>query len=197
MEQVIPLPMPYRSIPGLSNGRLGMLLLVGTETVLFSSFIGAYLVFRMAAPIWPPMGVPHLTVGLSAVNTGFLMVSSVLALGMRSAASANAWPRVFQRLLATAALGLLFIILQAIEFSHWYGKGLTLQTGPYGALFYSLIGCHALHVLGGLAILMVVLYKVIRGGRDGTAREWVAHAELYWHFVTAVWLVLFGLLYLS
>jgi heme/copper-type cytochrome/quinol oxidase subunit 3 len=91
---------------------------------------------------------------------------------------------------------------------------LTLKTGAYGALFYSLISCHALHVIGGLILLGITLKKLqthqsLGSGlalmrdaseRDLTpevdAREWVGHSEVYWHFVTGVWLVLFGIIYL-
>src|SRR5690242_12036627 len=113
---------------GLSNGKLGMMLLVGTETILFSCFLGAYLVLRGAAIAWPPFGTPHLTLGLSTVNTAVLMISAI-----------EVWRR---RLGSTFLLGGLFLVLQALEFHHLYARGLTLQTGPYGALFYSLVACH-------------------------------------------------------
>jgi len=157
---------------GISNGRLGMMLLVGTETILFSSFIGAYLVLRGAAASWPPFGTPHLTLDLAILNTALLVVSSF-----------QAWRR---RLGSTFILGSLFLVLQAVEFHRLYARGLTLQTGTYGALFYTLVTCHGLHVLGGLAILALALRKA----------EWAENAELYWHFVTGVWLVLFSILYL-
>ena len=158
---------------GISNGKLGMMLLVGTETVLFSTFIGAYLVLRGAAAAWPPLGTPHLSLDLSIINTALLLLSTVLA---------------FRRRLGwTFLLGALFLVLQAVEFHRLYARGLTLQTGPYGALFYSLITCHGIHVLGGLVILAVALRKA----------AWADNAELYWHFVTAVWLVLFSILYIA
>ena len=158
---------------GLSNGRIGMMLLVGTETVLFSSFIGAYLVLRFAAASWPPLGTPHLNLDLSSINTAVLVASTVLAYRRRLG-----W---------TFLLGILFLGLQVLEFHRLYAKGLTLQTGTYGAHFYTLITCHGLHVIGGLGILAAAFRK----------RAWEEYAELYWHFVTAVWLVLFGVLYIA
>src|SRR5690349_4919393 len=114
----------------ISNGRLGMILLVGTETILFSSFLGAYLVLRGAAAAWPPFGTPHLSLDLSAVNTALLVFSTILAYR--------------RKITATFACGCLFLLLQAVEFHRLYALGLTLQTGTYGALFYSLISCHGL-----------------------------------------------------
>ena len=156
---------------GISNGRLGMMLLVGTETVLFSSFIGMYIVLRSAAAAWPPFGTPHLNLQLSVVNTAVLVFSSY-----------QVWRR---RLGVTFFLGFLFLVLQGVEFHRLYARGLTLQTGTYGALFYSIVTCHGLHVVGGLAILSAALRKV----------EWSEYAELYWHFVTGIWLALFAVLY--
>jgi heme/copper-type cytochrome/quinol oxidase subunit 3 len=157
---------------GISNGRLGMMLLVGTETVLFSSFIGAYIVLRAASSFWPPIGTPHLSLDLSSVNTAILLASTVLI--------------YFRRIGWTFFLGCAFLALQLFEFHRLYARGLTLQTGTYGALFYTLITCHGLHVLGGLGILAAAFKK----------SAWAGNAELYWHFVTGVWLVLFAVLYI-
>ena len=167
---------------GISNGRLGMMLLVGTETVLFSSFIGAYIVLRMASAAWPPVGAPHLYLDLSSVNTALLVAST--------------WQVHRRRIGLTFWMGLAFLALQAVEFYRLYGRGLTLQTGTYGALFYTLITCHGLHVLGGLGILAMVLFRAHSGAPLQAIRKWADNAELYWHFVTGVWLVLFAVLYL-
>ncbi len=150
-----------------------MMLLVGTETVLFSCFIGAYIVLRSAAAYWPPVGAPSLRLDLSSVNTALLVVSTIFAYR--------------RRIGATFFLGVVFFcFLQGVEFHRLYAQGLTLKTGPYGALFYTLITCHGLHVLGGLVILAGSFWK----------DAWAEYAEMYWHFVTAVWLVLFGILYI-
>jgi len=135
----------------ISNGRLGMMLLVGTETVLFSSFIGAYIVLRAAAMIWPPTGTPALKLDLSAVNTALLVFSSVQIYRKRVA--------------ATLLLGIVFLLLQGVEFHRLYARGLTLQTGTYGALFYTLISCHGLHVLGGLGGSRCRENRALRGQR--------------------------------
>ena len=73
-----------------------------------------------------------------------------------------------------------------MEFERLYDLGLTLKTGAYGALFYTLISCHGLHVVGGLTLLAVALRH----------SSWEEYAEIYWHFVTAVWLILFAMLYI-
>src|SRR4029077_14472610 len=96
-------------------------------------------------------------------------------------------------------MGILFLILQGVEFHRLYARGLTLQTGPYGAIFYSLITCYGLHALGCLIFLAVVLAQLAASPapeRLVKIRNWVGYSELYWYFVTAVWLILFSILYI-
>jgi len=168
-----------RPPPAISNGRLGMMLLVGSETVLFACAISAYMVLRMGAATWPPAGTPHLTLGLSSINTAILVLSSLILMTRKRSRHA-----------ACFLLGTLFLLLQGLEFHRLYARGLTLQTGPYGAIFYSLISLHGLHVLGGLGFLLYLLMGI----QNPPQRK--KYAEMYWHFVTAVWLVLFSILYI-
>jgi cytochrome c oxidase subunit 3 len=161
---------------------------VGTETILFVSFISAYLVLRMGAPSWPPIGTPALKIGLSAINTLVIVLSSL-----------SIWrARQPKNVAITLGLGTLFLVLQGVEFHQLYARGLTLQTGPYGAVFFSLVTCHGLHVVGGLAFLAVVFMQALSGktARAAQVRERIRLSEMYWHFVTAVWLVLFTILYI-
>src|SRR5687767_6926716 len=74
---------PRRS-PPISNGRMGMMLLVGSLTVLFTCFISAYIVLRKAEPMWPPAGTPLLDTGLSGFNTAVLVISAGVAWMARS-----------------------------------------------------------------------------------------------------------------
>jgi heme/copper-type cytochrome/quinol oxidase subunit 3 len=199
MNQAGYIAIAERPQPPISNGLLGMILLVGTETILFSCFIGAYLVLRMGSTSWPPSGTPPLHIGLSAVNTSLLTLSAFFAFAYRQAMSRNNLSRVRFFLSATLSLGVVFLILQGVEFHRLYARGLTLQTGPYGAVFFSLITCHGLHVLGGLLFLGTVLaHLATHPSTDRLAkiRDWVKYSEVYWYFVAAVWLALFSILYI-
>jgi cytochrome c oxidase subunit 3 len=174
-----------RPEPIISNGTLGTMLLVGSESVLFACLISAYMVLRMSAPMWPPGGTPLLTTGLSAWNTGVLGVSA-LAIFIAGRASSRNRKMAKGFLWTTVGLGLLFVGLQIVEFNQLYARGLTLKTGAYGAIFFTLVACHALHVLGGLGFLGASIQQPKR----------TFFAELYWYFVTAVWGLLFSILYI-
>ena len=97
---------PQRT-PVIPNAQLGMMLLVGSLTVLFACFISAYMVLRMSSPMWPPAGSPILPIGLASVNTSVLLLSAIIA-----AFSG----RQLGLLPVTLALGVLFVILQVVEF---------------------------------------------------------------------------------
>jgi cytochrome c oxidase subunit 3/cytochrome o ubiquinol oxidase subunit 3 len=97
---------------------------------------------------------------------------------------------------ATIALGVLFLLGTAYE---WYGliaHGLTIGRNLFGSTYYTLVGAHALHVTGGVTIMLVVLGLAL--GRQVTAanRAGVGLVAWYWHFVDVVWLVVFTVVYL-
>src|SRR3954471_8467090 len=83
------LPAPRFNKPVIPHGRLGLILLLGSETILFSTFIGAYIVLRIASPVWPPAGTPRLQLGLSLFNSAVLVASTVTAFLARRAAQAG------------------------------------------------------------------------------------------------------------
>jgi heme/copper-type cytochrome/quinol oxidase subunit 3 len=92
-------------------------------------------------------------------------------------------------------LGTLFVLIQGSEWTRLIRHGLTLSTGAYGATFYTLIGAHALHVVGALIWLAVVALgsRAPRSPAEQTGR--VEALAIYWFFVCALWLVLFALVY--
>lgn len=186
-----------RSEPPVSNARLGMLVFLGFEAMLFAGLIGSFLVFRVGSPFWPPLGLPRLPIAVSWVNTALLLSSGytmhsalrAMRLGEREALTTG--------LSATALIGTVFLFVQGSEWIRLIRHGFTLSTGIYGATFYTLIGCHAVHVLGAVIWLLIVRFAA-RAHRF-SARNDVAIelCGLYWYFVVALWPVLFALVYLS
>ena len=166
------------------------------EAMFFGGLIGAFLVFRLSSPRWPPPGQPYLPVAVTWINTGILLLSSVTMRRARRAICAGDRPGLLRGLGMTAALGTLFLVVQGTEWVRLVKFGLTLSSGTYGTTFYTLIGCHGLHVLAAVMWLLVVLC-LARGGRF-SAREHVGVqlCGMYWHFVVGLWPVLFGLVYL-
>src|SRR5262249_46062543 len=98
-------------------------------------------------------------------------------------------------LVATAVLGTGFLAVQGSEWIRLVRHGLTLSSGSYGSTFYTLIGLHALHVVGGVIWLLAVL--AIAQGRGYTAKRHVGLTlcAMYWYLVCVLWVFLFGMVY--
>jgi cytochrome c oxidase subunit III len=165
--------------------------------------------------VWPssgPAGAAHVGVdahgvvageystigawGLPLWNTIILLVSSVTVTFAHHALKDGKRSALVIWMAITVALGILFLFLQATEYSHAYQElGLTLGTGVYGATFFMLTGFHGFHVTVGTICLAVILYRCLLGHftkENHFAFEGVAW---YWHFVDTVWVGLFIFVY--
>src|SRR5262249_11698941 len=150
-----------------------------------------YLVFRLSAEHWPPPDMPRLPLLLTAINSIVLLASApVLGTALR-AIRAGDGPLAGRRATAAAGLGLVFLAVQGIEWTRLVRHGLTLGSSLYGATFYVLIGCHAVHVLFALAWLAVVAALAARGAFTAERHTALELCTTYWYFVCALWLLLF------
>jgi cytochrome c oxidase subunit 3 len=174
-----------------STGKLALFITLGTESVFFVTLLVAYVALRDSVTWNVPHTLTRLTIPL--INTAVLFVSTVMA-----AVSLNAIrkdnPAALQRdLLITVLLGLSFVAGQIYEFSH---AGLHISDPSFGGVFFTLMGFHALHVLGGVVFLCLNYMRSSLGDFSGARHEAVELGVLFWYYVAAVWLVLFVALYL-
>lgn len=183
----------------ISNAKLGVLVLLGAETMLFVGLIGAFLVFRMGNVNWQPplsLGDIQLPQLVTGINTFLLLFSGLtMFFSVRSIQQDKIWHHHVS-LVITWYLGLAFLVIQGTEWVQLISQGLTLQSGIYGGIFYVLIGCHALHVLGAVMWLSIVLAKSLLGSFSSQKYTGVETCMLYWTFVVALWLILYILVYL-
>jgi heme/copper-type cytochrome/quinol oxidase subunit 3 len=173
--------------------QVGIVVLLVAEAMLFGGLVAAFLVFRLGSPAWPPLGAPRLPIEVTALNTVVLLWSGH---AMRRAISALDRGPLCSGLGQAALGGAIFLVIQGVEWVRLVGFGLTTTSGAYGAIFYVLIGAHAVHVAGALAWLVTLRVQAGRaaGGRPGPGS--LAAAGLYWSFVVLVWPFLWILLYL-
>ncbi len=186
-------PLPHPSVrPGAPNAAIGMLIFLGAEAMFFAGLISAYLVLRAGSTTWPPPDQPRLPVAVTAVNTLLLLCSgySMWRAAMRRHDAAG----LRRGLAITAGLGTVFLVVQGSEWMRLLHYGLGASSSIYGGTFYTLIGCHAVHVLGGLVGILALFGRVTRG-RVAAAGA-VESCRLYWSFVVGVWPVLYVLVYL-
>jgi len=176
-------PPPPAEAPPVSNTRLAMIVLITGESMLFAGLIGMYLVFRLSARAWPPADLPRLPLGLTTLNTVVLLASAVPVGRALGAIRRGESGSVARQVELTAVLGLV-------------RHGLTLGSGTYGASFYVLIGCHALHVLAAVTWLSIVALLARRGVYTRARHAALEMCAIYWYFVCGLWAVLFPLVYL-
>ena len=179
-----------------NNAWLAVLMFLGAEAMFFAGLMGAYIVFRASASVWPPPFQPRLPVGVTGVNTIFLLASAVtIRVALRSARGGDT-AMLVRWLGLTALLGAIFLAVQGYEWIELIQFGLTVSSSVYGGLFYTLIGFHALHVFGALIWLLVVLALARRGHYSKNRYLGVQICAMYWTFVVGLWPALYGLVYL-
>jgi cytochrome c oxidase subunit III len=176
-----------------SRGRVAMLSLIIGETALFTIFVVAYVYYIGKSLTGPTPQVLELPI----FNTVCLLSSSV-TIWLAERQIERGKMKAFAAWWAlTIALGIVFIIGTGVEWHKLiYLDGLTIHTNLFGTTFYSLVGLHATHVVVGLFMLSLVLLFTLTGRLNPGHNERVQTLALYWHFVDAVWVVVFTVVYI-
>jgi cytochrome c oxidase subunit 3 len=181
-----PWTLPYR-------GTVGMACLIIAEAAIFIIFIVAY-IFYIGKSITGP--TPAQVLELPIFGTICLLSSSITVHFAVSALHKQNLRNFILHLAATVLLGSIFLLTTAREWYHLiYDEGLTLQTNLFGTTYYSLVGLHATHVVVGLIMLSITLVLSVRGLVQQEHAEKFEVLSLYWHFVDAVWVVVFTVVY--
>jgi heme/copper-type cytochrome/quinol oxidase subunit 3 len=191
-----PTPPVRPNTPIGSNAWLATVMFLGAEAMFFAGLMGAFLVFRMGSEVWPPPFQPRLPTGMTGVNTMILLTSAVTMFAALRANRRGARAELVRLLGWTAALGAMFLLVQGYEWVRLIHFGLTVSSSVYGGLFYTLIGFHAVHVMGALTWLWVVWLKARQGKYTKTSFVGLQTCSMYWMFVVGLWPVLYGLVYL-
>jgi len=206
--------------------RLSMGWFIFSEVMFFAAFFGALFYARMYSvpwlggagnnfdtnallwsefiADWPSNGPENVggdfalmgAWGIPAINTLILLTSGVTVTWAHWGLKENKRGQLIWGLVATVALGFLFLVLQAEEYIHAYQElNLTLKSGIYGTTFFMLTGFHGLHVTLGATMLTVILIRCIKGHFTADNHFAFEAVAWYWHFVDVVWLGLFIFVY--
>ncbi len=206
--------------------RMGMIWFIASEVFFFLAFFGSlYYIRNIAVPwlagdgylgttnevlyggyqgVWPTHGpgeaggdfTPMGAWGIPAVNTFILLSSGATITWAHWGLKVNNQRHLVLGLIATVALGLIFVAFQAWEYGHAYSDlNLTLGTGIYGSTFYMLTGFHGFHVCMGAIMLMAILGRSMKGHFSPHNHFAFEAVAWYWHFVDVVWLGLFIFVY--
>jgi cytochrome c oxidase subunit III len=176
-----------------SRGKVAMAGLIIAESAIFTIFVVAY-VFYMGKSATGPK--PSEVLETPILYT-ICLLSSSLTIHLAARCLARGIGFAFLGLwLLTIALGGLFLYGTAMEWHRLiYEHGLTISTNLFGTTYYSLVGLHAFHVTAGLVMLTIVAVFGL-AGRVGVKQSGrIEVLSMYWHFVDAVWVVVFTVVY--
>ena len=189
--------------PAIKPGMMGMYIFLASEVMFFGSLFATYFYLYGSHIVWPPpppSSTPEFYVNwwpIPFFNTIILLSSGVTCHFASDAMALGNRRRFFLLWTVTIVLGTLFELGQLYEFLTAFGRGLTLTANSFASAFFIMTGFHGLHVLGGLILLLIILYRAGRGQFSPRNHVGVAAVTLYWHFVDVVWIFLFGILYLG
>tara|TARA_B100000029_G_C17490045_1_gene928766 strand:+ start:346 stop:981 length:636 start_codon:yes stop_codon:yes gene_type:complete len=175
----------------LTNGKFGLRYLMVISTILFCLFIVTYS-DRLVYPDWKKMPEPILL----WLNTLLLFISSGVFVSAQRASKNNLFEIVRKRLILIGWLSLAFLVGQLIVWAQFYNLGYYISSNPANAYFYVFTTLHGLHLLGGLIYWIMTIKKVwvIHEIEVIKAKHTIELCSIYWHFLLAVWIVLFGLM---
>ena len=187
-------------VASFERARLAMWLFLASEIMMFGAFIAAYVVLWMSAPVQVKDGPEtafskhHLSPMIALFNTGVLILSSFTMVKSVQAISKGLRSKCEDYMIATAALGTLFLGVKMYEYSLKFADGIGPDTNVFYGCYFLMTGFHGIHVLIGVILLIWCAFYVKRFDQHHYAH--VENLALYWHFVDLVWIFLFPIVYL-
>ena len=183
--------------PGMPMEILGMYLFIASELILFITLL--FIMFWLRSGLvadWPPPDQPRLPIGITGINTVFLLVSGYTMHRAYRAVKQNASRQLTRWLMVTCVLGVVFLTVQGFEWIRLIQFGLSMTSSLYGAMFYSIIGLHAVHVLATVLVLLYLWVRSSAGAYTAEKHTGVVLGYMFWLFVVLIWPILYVLVYL-
>lgn len=176
-------------------GKIGTWWFLSSEIPVFGGLIAAYIVLRLGSNGWSEAS-SHLNFNIALINTFLLLTSSMTIVMAHAAVQENDYRRVANFLGLTVLLGLSFLGMKALEYTIEIKHGFLPSAGIFWSFYYGMTGLHALHVLAGIIVNLVLWIGALKGtlARNGHRVEL---AGLYWHLADIIWIFIFPLLYLA
>jgi cytochrome c oxidase subunit III len=170
-----------------------LFLVIAAETVLFGTLVMSYLFLRGGGSTMQFTHPQPLDLLIAGSNTLILLASAAFARGALQAIARADVRGLVRNLLLALGLGAIFIAGQVFEFRH---AGMRIGDLAFGGVFFALISFHAAHVLAGMTVLGLNLVRANLGDFNDHRHTAITAGTWFWYYVTAIWLVLFIVLYL-
>jgi cytochrome c oxidase subunit III len=182
--------------PRANRYRIGIWVAMASILMMFTALSSAYIVRAASSNDWVPLAMPRVLL----LSTALILISSITMHAARRKLRAGFESAYARLLLVTALLGFSFLASQLFAWKQLARQGIFLTTNPHSSFFYLLTATHGLHLMGGLLALMFLLMRARRPTektRSAANRQAAADAvTIYWHFMDALWIYLFLLLFL-
>jgi cytochrome c oxidase subunit I+III len=172
----------------------GMLMLITTESIFFALLFSCYFYIRSSADTWPQGGIEAPELLIPSINTAILLSSSVPLFWADAALKRGDLGKMRAGWALSFVLGAIFLVLQLREYG---GLAFAANTNAYAGLFFVITAFHGVHLFVGM--LMSAWTQARAGAGHFTAENHLAvqNASWYWHFVDAVWIFVFAIVYVS
>jgi nitric oxide reductase NorE protein len=180
------------AIPGDS----GVWVFIFADMCAFAVFFLLFAVGRIAQPELYEASRQQLDLGLGLANTLILLTSGAFMAQATRYARAGAWSSVRTSLVLSLAIGSLFAVSKAIEWSAKVAHGISLTTNEFFTYYFVFTGIHFIHFVIGIGVLLVLIARSKVGAANSGQLRWIEAGGAYWHMVDLLWIVLFAMLYL-
>src|SRR5664280_2692217 len=183
-------PAPKRIVTGY-----GFWIFILSDMIMFSAFFATYAVL-LGQTAGGPSGAQLFDLGNVAIETGFLLASSFTC-GLATIAADARNKLWFQLAMAvTCMLGLAFLTIEGREFASLVARGAGPTRSAFLSAFFTLVGCHGLHVSGGILWLLTMMAQVFAKGFRADIQRRILCFALFWHALDIIWIAVFTVVHL-
>jgi cytochrome o ubiquinol oxidase subunit 3 len=173
----------------------GFWIFILSDIIMFSAFFATYAVL-LGQTAGGPSGAQLFDLPNVAIETGFLLASSFTC-GLATIAADERNARWFQIAMAvTCVLGLAFLVIEAREFASLVARGAGPTRSAFLSAFFTLVGCHGLHVSAGILWLLTMMAQVYAKGFRADIQRRLLCFALFWHALDIIWIAVFTVVYL-
>ena len=167
---------------------LGMLIALGSFSMLFVALLASYGILRSRSAIWMSYTIGTIPLFLAWVNTVVILISSITLFMASKANERENKILTLNQIYTTIIIGLVFLSLQIILWNVLINDDFTITSHQAGSVFYMLSGLHGLHILGGIISLIWLVFKI---RVNHLILKPMRLVSMFWHYLTIVWVVIF------
>jgi cytochrome c oxidase subunit 3 len=167
---------------------LGMLIALGSFSMLFVALLASYGILRSRSAIWMSYTIGTIPLFLAWVNTVVILISSITLFMASKANERENKILTLNQIYTTIIIGLVFLSLQIILWNVLINDDFTITSHQAGSVFYMLSGLHGLHILGGIISLIWLVFKI---RVNNLILKPMRLVSMFWHYLTIVWVVIF------